>query len=278
MTPDGERPVEALSIGDVVRTASGATKPILWIGRRSYDRRFAAGRKDLQPIRIRQGAFGDGLPDRDLLVSPRHAMLVGNVLVPAGLLVNDSSIVQQDQPDDVHYLHVELEDHDLVLAEGAASESFVDEHSRGMFHNAAEYHRLYPGRPATPRGRCLPKVEDGPLLVAACRHVDRIADLDRSEPLPPLRGRVDEATSRIVRGWAWCPAHEHAPVLLDVVVDGMLVEQVLADRFRADLAAAGIGAGCHAFELTIAGVGPWSAFAVRRSGDGQLLPGLPHAA
>ena len=278
MTPTGERPVEAFRVGDMISTAAGDAKPVLWIGRRSYGHRFAAGRKHLQPIRIRQGALGDGLPQRDLLVSPCHAMLVNDVLVPAGLLVNDRSILREDRPGDVHYLHIELEDHDLLLAEGSPSESFVDDRSRAMFHNAAEYWHLYPDRPTMPPRWCLPRVEDGPLLVAARDRVNRVAGLEDSDALPPLRGSLDEATSTRLRGWAWCPAHEHAPVLLDVLVDGRLVEQVLANRFRADLAVAGIGAGCHAFELAVAGARPGSAITVRRSADGMPLPGVSRAA
>ena len=63
-----------MKIGDKVRTASGALRPIKWIGRRSYGGRFVMGRKDILPICIKAGALGDNVPRRDLWISPHHAM------------------------------------------------------------------------------------------------------------------------------------------------------------------------------------------------------------
>ena len=39
----------------------------------------------------------------------------------------------------VSYFHIELETHDVIFAEGAPSETFIDDNSRGMFHNAHEF-------------------------------------------------------------------------------------------------------------------------------------------
>ncbi len=166
LTERGERPVEALAIGDGVVTASGRTRPIRWIGRRSYSGRLLAGRAELWPVLIRAGALGGGLPRRDLRVSPAHAMLLDGVLVPAGFLVNGGSIVRDRVGERVDYVHVELDDHDAILAEGAASETFVDDDSRQMFQNAAEFAALYPGQRRAPARYCAPRVESGYALEA----------------------------------------------------------------------------------------------------------------
>ncbi len=163
-TPQGERPVEQLSIGDIVLTALGKHRPIRWIGRRAYDPIFAYGNRDILPILFRAGSLGDGLPRRDLMVSPLHAMLIDGRLIPALHLVNDLSILQIEKPSEIRYIHIELESHDVLLAEGAPSESFLDDNSRGMFHNADEYDDLYPEPSKQPPRYCAPRLEDGPEL------------------------------------------------------------------------------------------------------------------
>jgi hypothetical protein len=170
-TPSGDRPIETLAIGDAVLSAEGAVCPILWIGRRSYAGRLLAGHPLLHPIRIRAGALGGGLPRRDLLVSAEHAMMLDGLLVPARMLVNGTSIVRERPAGPVHYLHIELAQHGIILAEGAATETFVDDESRGRFHNAAEFAALYPDRRPARACYCAPRVESGPLLEAIRRRL-----------------------------------------------------------------------------------------------------------
>ncbi len=272
-TDHGEAPIETLRIGDLVRVASGGLEPIVWIGRRTYARRFVAGRKEIVPVRIRAGALGGGLPRRALFVSPRHAMLVDGVLVPASLLVNGVSVTQPEPESDVAYLHVELNGHHLLLAEGTPAESFVDDDSRAMFQNCADYRALYPDRIDAAPVWCAPLVEHGPALLAAKRRIDALAGLIRDARAPELRGRVDEASAAMLRGWAWCPAHPNASVCLEVLSDGVPVHLLLADRYRADLEAAGIGTGCHGFELVMPDRPPVGRLTVRRALDGAILDG-----
>ncbi len=159
-TEHGEVAVEKLQIGDRVPTINGGLQPIRWIGTRSYGGRFLAGHDCLLPIRIRAGALGDGLPVRDLLVSPKHAMLLDGVLVAAELLVNGITIIKEHGLTRVDYVHVELAEHDAVWAEGTPSETFVDDESRGMFNNADTFAQLYPCVQA-PVLYCAPRVTDG---------------------------------------------------------------------------------------------------------------------
>ncbi len=164
----GEVPVQDLVIGDRLVTISGAVRPIRWIGRRSYAGRFLVGRRHLLPILFRAGALGGGLPRRDLRVSPMHAMFLSGVLVPARDLIDDHRIVQDAQCRAVEYFHVELDTHDVIFAEGAASETFLDDDSRGLFHNASEFAALYPDAPP-PRGSFAVRVTDGYELDAITR-------------------------------------------------------------------------------------------------------------
>nr|WP_294916670.1 Hint domain-containing protein [uncultured Neokomagataea sp.] len=165
MTPTGERPVEDLAIGDLILTASGQERRVHWIGRRSYDPLFAFGNRDILPVRFKAGSLGNDLPHRDLTVSPLHAMFLDGYLIPALHLVNNHSIDQITRPErTITYIHIELESHDILLAEGAASESFVDDGSRGMFHNAHHYAEQYPHITQKPATYCAPRLEGGPEL------------------------------------------------------------------------------------------------------------------
>lgn len=167
-TARGDVAVESLQIGDEVVTVSGDARPLRWIGQRSYGGRFLASNPAMQPVRIAADALADGVPSRDLTVSRKHAMLIDGVLMPAECLVNGTTIYV-DPRSEVHYFHLELESHDAIWAEDAASETFLDDDSRGMFHNAATFAALYPGLPQRSEGYCAPRVETGYQLEVA-RH------------------------------------------------------------------------------------------------------------
>jgi autotransporter-associated beta strand protein len=284
LTDRGDIAVENLRIGDTVITYFGDLRPIRWIGRRGYSGVFATGKSGILPVRIARNALDDGVPQRDLLVSPQHAMLLDGLLIPAVALLNGRSIVQVETVDLLEYYHVELDSHDVILAEGAPSESFVDDASRTMFENAAEYLILYPDTLLKPVRYCAPRVEDGD-AIESLRHrltaradsaPPSVAHMDRMDIAESLiaHGYLDSASRTKVRGWAWSPDHPDASLVLDVLDNGEVIARVLANRYRADLRAAGIGGGRHGFELTIPnGLSPLTrhVITVRVSNCGTML-------
>ncbi len=143
LTPSGEVPVERLRAGDLVTTASGAYRPIRWLGAgrtlvTPQNRDFAT------PVVVRKNALADNVPHRDLYITRGHALYLADALIPAEELVNHRSIVWFDLAQLVEYYHIELDSHDLVLAEGAAAETFRDDNNSEVFYNANE-------RPPGPR-------------------------------------------------------------------------------------------------------------------------------
>lgn len=90
-TPDGEVAVESMRAGDLVKTSEGRVVPVRWIGRQTISTRFADPLRVL-PICIKAGALAENVPSRDLYISPCHAVLIDDILVHAGALVNDTSI------------------------------------------------------------------------------------------------------------------------------------------------------------------------------------------
>ncbi len=232
LTDRGEVPVESLQIGDLVQTATNGLRPIRWIGRRSYSGTFANGNRDILPVVFRRGSLGEGRPHQDLSVSPLHAMYLDGVLVPAVLLVNGSTILQAERMDEVAYFHVELEQHDIIIANGTQSETFVDDHSRGMFHNAGEYDVLYPDAAPVAALYCAPRVEEGAQLEAIRSRLNPTRR--KTATFTPLEGYLDAATHSHVRGWARVPGSDR-PVRLQIVDNGVVLGEVLANQSRVDL-------------------------------------------
>lgn len=134
-TPRGEFLVEDLQVGDTVITRDNGIQEIRWIGAKRMDGRMLMQNPHLMPILVKQGSLGHGLPERDMLVSPNHRMLVNNdrvplyfddteVLVSAKHLVNPREGVQSIQSVGVTYIHFMFDRHEVVLSNGAWTESF----------------------------------------------------------------------------------------------------------------------------------------------------------
>jgi Hint domain len=197
LTEHGEVRVEDLAIGDTVVTVSGQAKPIKWIGRRSYAGRFIAGNPRVLPIVVRAGALAPELPVRDLWLSPGHALLLDGVLIPAEHLVNGLTILRASPVDQVEYFHLEFETHEVILAEGAPAESYVECDNRQGFQNAHEFAALYLEDARAPFGYCRPRLEAGMAELAAIRArlFDRAAALGHSTSADPDLHLVVDGTA-----------------------------------------------------------------------------------
>jgi hypothetical protein len=176
-TPDGTSAIETLTEGDTVLLASGETAPIRWIGHRHIDCRSHPNPGQVWPVRVAADAFGTGLPRRDLLLSPDHAVFVDGVLIPVRCLINGDTIARIPVAS-VTYYHIELEQHGVLLAEGLPAESYLDTGDRANFQNGGEPPRLHPNflaRAWEARG-CAPLIVTGPILAAArARLLERAA-------------------------------------------------------------------------------------------------------
>lgn len=192
-TAAGSVAVEDLAKGDIVRTASGAERPITWIGTRVVNPAIHRRPHDVNPVLVRAHAFGVDMPLRDVRLSPAHAVFVEGVLVPVGRLVNGATIVQE-QVETVRYYHVELESHDVLIADGLPCESYLDDGNRNAFGNAFGFTQLH-GRldPKNWDDACAPMVAAGPQLIELRQRLH-----DRAEELGWHKS--EEPELRIVAG------------------------------------------------------------------------------
>ncbi|WP_298431658.1 Hint domain-containing protein [uncultured Jannaschia sp.] len=133
-TPRGEVPVESLSVGDRIITRDNGIQVVRWIGSRTMEAAELKTDGTLRPVLIRAGALGHGLPERDMKVSPQHRMLIANdetmlyfdereVLIAAKHLVGRPGI-ERAEPEDTTYIHVMFDNHEVILSDGAWTESF----------------------------------------------------------------------------------------------------------------------------------------------------------
>ena len=181
LTDRGEVSVAALIIGDRAITLSGEARPIIWIGTgrvlATRGRRNAA-----TPVIVRRGALADNVPHRDLHVTKGHSLFIDGALIPVETLVNHRSILWDDPAQEVEIYHIELETHDVLIADGAPAESYRDDGNRWQFRNANS------GWCLPPQPACAPVLTSGPIVDAVWRRlVDRIG----SHNGPPLTHEPD---------------------------------------------------------------------------------------
>jgi len=174
-TVRGDVAVERLKVGDLALTSQGEARPIVWIGHRTVRGPVRAQ----WPVKVAAGAFGAAGPTRDLMLSPGHAVCVnvlGEVFIPIDHLINGATIAQVEVSE-VTYWHVELESHDVLLAEGLGCESYMDSGNRAFF--GREYGRLArvdPARVAESLNRyARPFVDGGPIVTSVATRLVELA-------------------------------------------------------------------------------------------------------
>lgn len=168
-TERGDVPVEALRIGDRCVRADGGARPVVWIGDRKLDAERHPRPEAILPVRVRAGAFGPRIPARDLLLSPDHSVSFGGVLIPVKYLIDGKSVLIDKKRTKPHYFHIELDRHDVILAEGLAVESYLESGDRGWFANAPGPVALHPDFAvrAWEANACAPLAVCGPAVDAA---------------------------------------------------------------------------------------------------------------
>ncbi len=167
LTPNGYKPVQAFAPGDPIITQAGAKKPVRWIGRRVMEI-TARARNDTRPVIVMPGALGPGIPGRAVRLSPAHALFMDGVLVPALHLVNGATILRDRTTGTVTYYHLELDRHDVVMADGMLLETYLDTGNRGEFERET-------GTRGKAAQACAPLVTGGAKLAQLRRQLHGIA-------------------------------------------------------------------------------------------------------
>lgn len=158
-TADGPCLIEGLRPGDRILTKDNGPQEVLWTGQRRMSGARLYAMPHLRPVRLRMGVFGVGRPDADLVVSPQHRMLVkgaaaralfntDEVLVAAEALVNDTTVTVDSAARDVTYVHVLLERHNIVWANGLETESFHPSNAAMETIDPAQRAALFEALPA----------------------------------------------------------------------------------------------------------------------------------
>ena len=169
-TPNGNVPIETIKRGDKVLTAEGKAVTVKWMGYQTIHNRIATP-SSKEPVKITANAFGNGLPKTDLFVTGSHGILIDGMLINASALCNGSSIdfvPLSEMPDVFTYWHIETDNHEAVVANGVAAETFVDAPDRRSFDNYQEYVDFFGAERVIPEMN-LPRVTEPEHLPEAIR-------------------------------------------------------------------------------------------------------------
>jgi len=159
-TSTGEKKVESLEEGDLIITEAGHEVAVKWMGRQTVVAAFAVPERTA-PILIKQGALGENTPNADLYVTADHGMVIDGIIAHASALVNGDSIVRvplTEMEEKFTFWHIETEKHEVILANGAPAETFIDNVTRKVFDNYEDF--------ASKFGTDVPEMEELDMLRA----------------------------------------------------------------------------------------------------------------
>lgn len=163
-TPTGEVAVEDVQVGDTLLTFENGkpvAQPVVWVGSRRAEVRAGLPLDEAGwPVRVRQNALADGVPGKDLLITPEHCLYLDGQFVPVRMLVNGETIAYDQTIRAYTYYHVETAQHAVIMADGALTESYLDTGNRRAFRQAGTVVRI-PGL-----ARCWAEDAAAPLMTA----------------------------------------------------------------------------------------------------------------
>lgn len=299
-TPRGDVPVETLKLGDLVTTSAGEQRPIRWVGQRSMYRDRFADPAAVMPVRIAAGAFGPNLPQRDLVVSPGHALcvtVVDEVLIPASVLINGTTITRM-ACEEITYWHVELDSHDILIADGMPAEAYIDVGNRGFFTDAVPLDAAREARDLA--GYCRPFVDRGPVVAAVRNRLRARAvalgwTLEARDPASlhieadgaVLRPRIEGTVARFLLPanrqdvWLVCDTNVPADIgddgdtrRLGVCIGGLTIDDGLQLRRSIEPSDPALSVGFHPAEEANGVVRRWTTGRARL--PGRLWEGCRH--
>lgn len=248
-TPAANVPVETLEAPDLIVTASGEVRPLVWVGV-SHVKATPGQRGPATPVIVRKGALADNVPDRDLRVTNDHGLYLDGVLIPAEALINGRTILWDDQAGDVTVHHLRLKTHDILLANGAPCES-----DRGNGDGAIAQND---GTADNPPGGA-PYAElltDGPAVEAVRRRL-----LDRAGPPAQVR-TTDQADLHLIVDGARIDGVSPSPGLHVFRVPGQPIRIRLASRSGVPMEL-GVGTDVRSLGVALRRIMVWRGARVR---------------
>lgn len=225
-TDKGDVAIEDIQVGDSLltfETGQPVAQPVVWVGFQRAEVRPGLPQDEAGwPVRVRQNAIAEGVPGKDLLVTPEHCLYFEGQFVPARMLVNGESIFYDTTMRTYTYYHVETEQHAVIMADGTLTESYLDTGNRRAFHQAGTVVRL-PGL-----ARCWAENAAAPLVTA--REVveplhRRLAE--RAEKLADAAGRASGAAHPVAQ-----PAFDADAGLHLVTEDGAVLRKTRMQNGR----------------------------------------------